>query len=442
MNVNSSIIRIVGLLGEIPEKSSDKLFQKFRNAGYRRDLYPVDTNGTKDTRSLQFLRDYFYPDFRNLMFLTVIEEETFRYIKLDNRKISLTYGRGERKKMYPIGILKSELYLFKEQIGLFSISIEIQEPHKNLDDISNIISVVKNFDTELENGTLWHHWISKELLANIPLRSTDERIVSSDEYSGSKFKVYSVLDFEHERQERKNHLYDIATSSPLGAGFGRGFNAPDEQYFDQIMTNRIAVFTNWEAVCLFDSFCCIGDKNLNEPGSISYISWDYTYFRIYLYRLFFKYNLYRYNSMINEANAKKILLRDQFESFLNKYNIGHISFNFLGNELFNKTGQALELDKELITFRERINNLSKVLQEERESKTNNLLQIVTLLSGITSVAPLIDMVNQAEKYLAWNPIIFYSIVSIIILTIVTGIIYYIFPELFKKIWKRKTSNLE
>lgn len=442
MNVNSSIIRIVGLLGEIPEKSSDKLFQKFRNAGYRRDLYPVDTNGTKDTRSLQFLRDYFYPDFRNLMFLTDIEEETFRYIKLDNRKISLTYGRGERKKTYPIGILKSELYLFKEQIGLFSISIEIQEPHKNLDDISNIISVVKNFDTELENGTLWHHWISKELLANIPLRSTDERIVSSDEYSGSKFKVYSVLDFEHERQERKNHLYDIATSSPLGAGFGRGFNAPDEQYFDQIMTNRIAVFTNWEAVCLFDSFCCIGDKNLNEPGSISYVSWDYTYFRIYLYRLFFKYNLYRYNSMINEANAKKILLRDQFESFLNKYNIGHISFNFLGNELFNKTGQALELDKELITFRERINNLSKVLQEERESKTNNLLQIVTLLSGITSVAPLIDMVNQAEKYLAWNPIIFYSIVSIIILTIVTGIIYYIFPELFKKIWKRKTSNLE
>ena len=296
MNVNSSIIRIVGLLGEIPEKSSDKLFQKFRNAGYRRDLYPVDTYGTKDTRSLQFLRDYFYPDFRNLMFLTDIEEETFRYIKLDNRKISLTYGRGERKKTYPIGILKSELYLFKEQIGLFSISIEIQEPHKNLDDISNIISVVKNFDTELENGTLWHHWISKELLANIPLRSTDERIVSSDEYSGSKFKVYSVLDFEHERQERKNHLYDIATSSPLGAGFGRGFNAPDEQYFDQIMTNRIAVFTNWEAVCLFDSFCCIGDKNLNEPGSISYISWDYTYFRIYLYRLFFKYNLYRYNS--------------------------------------------------------------------------------------------------------------------------------------------------
>ena len=55
MKVNSSIIRIVGLLGEIPEKSADKLFQKFRDAGYHRDLYPVDTNGAKDGRSLQWM---------------------------------------------------------------------------------------------------------------------------------------------------------------------------------------------------------------------------------------------------------------------------------------------------------------------------------------------------------------------------------------------------
>jgi hypothetical protein len=146
--------------------------------------------------------------------------------------------------------------------------------------------------------------------------------------------------------------------------------------------------------------------------------------------------------MINEADAKKILLRDHFESFLNKYNIGHISFNFLGNELFNKTGHALELDKELITFRERINNFSKVLQEERESKTNNLLQIVTVLSGLSSVAPAIDMINQAEQYLQWPRIIYYGLVSIITLTIISGIIYYIFPELFKKLWKKRPSNLD
>ena len=146
--------------------------------------------------------------------------------------------------------------------------------------------------------------------------------------------------------------------------------------------------------------------------------------------------------MINEVDAKTIQLRDQFESFLNNYNIGHISFNFLGNELFNKTGEALELEKELNTFSERINNLSKQLQEERESKTNNLLQIVTVLSGLSSIAPAIDMINQAEQFLQWPPIIYYGLVTIIILTIISGIIYYIFPELFKKLWKKRPSNLE
>jgi hypothetical protein len=146
--------------------------------------------------------------------------------------------------------------------------------------------------------------------------------------------------------------------------------------------------------------------------------------------------------MINAVDAKTIRLRDQFETFLNKYNISHISFNFLGNELFNKTGEALELEKELNTFRERINNLSKVLQEERESKTNNLLQVVTVLSGVSSVSPAIDMVNQAEQYLHWSPLLFYGVVSIITLAITSGIIYYIFPELFNKLWKKRPSNLE
>ena len=138
----------------IPVEGYTKIFKKFIDAGYRRESYPVDASGNKDNKQIQFLRDYFYPNFRNLMFLRDNEDETFRYIKLDNQTVSLIYGRNERRRIYSIGIHKSELYLFKEQIGLFSISIEIQEANKNLDDISNIISIVKNFDAELENGNI------------------------------------------------------------------------------------------------------------------------------------------------------------------------------------------------------------------------------------------------------------------------------------------------
>lgn len=146
--------------------------------------------------------------------------------------------------------------------------------------------------------------------------------------------------------------------------------------------------------------------------------------------------------MINDSTVKSSKLRDQFEEFLNKYNISHISFNFLGNELFNKTGKALELEQELTTFRERVNNISQTLQEQRESKTNNLLQLVTLIGGISSISPVFDFVIKLEKYLAWNSIIFYGIILSIILILIGLIIYYIFPELFKKIWKKKKSNLD
>jgi hypothetical protein len=442
MKVNSSIIRIIGLLGEIPEKSVNILFTKFQKNGYVRENYPLDNQGKKDYRSIQFLRDYYYPGFRKIMFLQDNDDEILRCIKSDKILVSIKYHNKEKIITYPIEIFKSEIYLFRQQIGLFSLSIQVSEENKNLEDINNIISVIKNFDTELENGILWHNWISKYILCDIALRGTDENTVAADEYSGSKFKVYSILDFEHNRNERNNYLYDIATTSPLGTSLGHGFLAPNEDYFNNIIDNKIALFKNWDAVCLFDSFCCIGENNIGQIDTISYKSWDYTYFRIYLYRLFFKYNLYRYNSMINDTNIKTSKLRDQFEEFLNKYNISHISFNFLGNELFNKTGKALELEQELTTFRERINNISQSLQEQRESKTNNLLQLVTLIGGISSISPFIDITIKFEKYLNWNPIIFYGLISLIIIILIGFIIYYIFPELFKKIWKKKKSNFQ
>jgi hypothetical protein len=156
--------------------------------------------------------------------------------------------------------------------------------------------------------------------------------------------------------------------------------SPNESYYKKIMKNKVAVFNNWDALCLFDTFTCIGSGQLS---GYNYKAWDYTYFRIYLYRLFFKYNLYRYNSEIFEEKESAIKVRDQFEEFLNRYDISHVSFNFLGNEIYTKIGEALELEHELGKFRIRITNLSNTIQEERESKTNILLQIVTVLGGIS-----------------------------------------------------------
>lgn len=433
--VNNYIIKIVGLLGEVNPKKDFPLFLK---GGYTKDLYPVDNQGVLDNRKAQGLRDYFYPNFRNIMFLDDTESGNYRFTRNISSEVELYYKKNESREnsiIYTLTVISSEIYVFDSHFGLFSLSLKIKSNEKekllSLDHISNTTSIIRNFHSPTVNNQEWHSWISDNILCGKELRGDK---VKADEYSGSKFKLYTILDVNHEPSQRSNLLFDVATTSPLGSADGKTFMSPDRSYFDTIMSNRIAVFKNWEALALFDSFTCIGHGQIENPWQ--YESWNLTYFRIYLYRLFFKYNLYRYNSAIHNESEKTIKLRDQFEKFLNKYNISHISFNFLANDIFKKTGSSLELEDELNSFRETINNLSKTIQEEKQARTNLLLQGVTILTSISSIGPILDLLQEIETYLGWSDPFFYSILSVLLLMLGLGVLSFIMPEKLKWLWKK------
>jgi hypothetical protein len=180
---------------------------------------------------------------------------------------------------------------------------------------------------------------------------------------------------------------------------------------------------------------CVGKGQITNQ--LQYNTWDQTYFRIYMYRLFFKYTLYKYNSAIHSDEEDTVKLRDQFEKFLNRYNISHISFNFLANEIFKKVGSALELESELVSFRETINNLSKTIQEEKQARTNLLLQAVTVLTSITSIGPIFEVLSQFEQYLGWSDFKFYSILGILLVGLGLGVLYFLIPEKVNRIWKMR-----
>ena len=149
--------------------------------------------------------------------------------------------------------------------------------------------------------------------------------------------------------------------------------------------------------------------------------------------------MYRYNSEIFEDKHSAIKVRDQFVDFLNRYEISHISFNFLPNEIYSKIGEALELEVELEKFKTRINNLSDKIQEERESKTNILLQIVTVLGGISSVGPILDAVDHFKEQIGFSSFVFYAITTVLILLVGIGVLYFIVPHELKKAWKKIKS---
>jgi hypothetical protein len=111
----------------------------------------------------------------------------------------------------------------------------------------------------------------------------------------------------------------------------------------------------------------------------------------------------------------------------------------LANDIFKKTGESLDLENELQNFRDRINNLSEAIKEEKQAKTNMLLQAVTVLSGISSVGPVIDILTQVKLFLGWSTLVFYLVVSFILILLGLGILFFIMPEKIKKVWKSMKS---
>jgi len=433
MKVNNYIVKIIGLLGDYPTKERLQFQNKLIANGYHEDEASPELKST--------LKDIFYREFREIMF---VKRDDKKASELLSRRFSANHddairfnklNRGkEITNTYEAFVKKSEVYFFGEEIALFSLTIEVAPENQHIEYFSDLINQIRNFDAEsvykmnnLEQKSKWHEFISRKYLSDTKLRDENENI-KADEYSGSKFKIFSVFDTPVGSVDREPTLYDLGTSSPLGSGSGAGDYAPHPEYYQQIMSNKISYFNNWQSLCLFDSFTTIGTDIISYENQKK--TWQDTYFRIYLFRLFFKYNLFRYNTDLNENTVK---LRNRFESFLNNYKLNQISFNFLPNEIYSKIGLALRLDEELDTFQQRINRISDAIQEEKQSRMNMLLQAVTALSALGSVQPLLSGLSFAQQYLGWSNALFYAILTLMLLLLAFGVCYFLFPDQIKKL---------
>ena len=198
------------------------------------------------------------------------------------------------------------------------------------------------------------------------------------------------------------------------------------------------MFNNYTILPLFDTFTVVGYNLLNfDQYGTKRSSWTQTYFRIYLYNLFIKYNLFRYNLDMEHDSVK---VRDEFESFLNTYNLSHISYNFLPNLIFHQHRKSLQIDEELEKFQERINRISQAIQEEQQKRSNLLLGIVGAMTSISSVKPILDILENTRTQINLNGFLFYSLAGIIAISAAIPLLAYLFPEKKKQLlrkWKNR-----
>jgi hypothetical protein len=192
------------------------------------------------------------------------------------------------------------------------------------------------------------------------------------------------------------------------------------------MENSISVFNNYKALVLLDSFTVIGhdvypsltNSTLSDSDltriHIQRNVYDRIYFSMYIFNLYVKYTVFRYNATFKGEEVRK---RDEFENFMNQYNLKHISFNFLPNIFFAKMRAAMMIEDEIAHFESRIQKFANKIQEEESKRQAMLLTIISGLTSISAIQPVIDVMSTINNYLQWPIALFYGLTIILLLLI-------------------------
>ena len=423
--IDATVIKVVGIF------DYDKKFalQLVKECGY------IATPAL-DYSNAQFYRDKYYKEFNEIM-LTQSAENA---VKSFEKKLEVSLNFKKQASEIKTKVLHSEIKLFENNIGIFALTIEPET--LDFQSLSDCMFCLRMFSSDViqkEGNSRLHEWISKEVLGGKPLRSTKENHVDSDDYSGSKFKIYSAISVNENNLvgfDRNQLLFELGTNAKLGSTSAGTYDAPSKEYFEKTMEHSVSAFNSSTALALLDSYTVIGHDLFYANGSLhrfNYASYSHVYFSIYLYNLYIKYNVFRFNSRFKE---NPVQYKESFEDFINEYNCSHISFDFLPNLIYSKMRAALGIEHEIKQFEKRLNSLAANIQEEQEKRQAALLGVISIISSISAVEPIIETTKQVREYTGLESTLFYFILSVVAIVLAVPILSYLFPHYAKKIWKR------
>jgi hypothetical protein len=439
--VNDSIIKIIGIFES--ENKKNELHRLLEHNQFKHE--PIK-DGADNTH-----KNLWYPEFRNMFILEKGENASKIYHKEINSELTFLLRENYQTKVkdyFDASILNVELFTFNEGLHFFSIEVSIKQTE--LSYYSDLTFTINKFNSKViinNIETNWVNWIEENCLAGIKIASTEKIDVKVDDYSGSKFKLFTVLDLAENVNAITTDelLYDIGCGAKIGSAGGTEYFSPSQDYYKSLLKNKISVFNNYTILPLFDSVTVIGHKLIDSnPDSYKRKTWSQSYFRIVLYNLFIKFNLFRYNSELQEnSTTDEVELRDKFESFLNTYNLSHISYNFLPNLIFQNHKESLDIKNELKLFQKRIVRISESIKEEQQQRSNALLGIVGIFTSIGAVQPIYEFVESSRVSFAFNPILFYCIIGVILILLAIPVLIYLFPQKYKLIklrWKARKNS--
>ena len=403
--INHIIIKNIGFL------NYDKSFR----SKVEKDSSFLNKNFNDETYN--FLNNSYHTEYINIMFPALDNQGINRLVKELNFEIEICNIQTT------VLLNNIELFIFNdsyrsEQTALFSLDYLIE--NATLEDISNISFLLKLHDCEIiynKEKMLLKDFIAKFLLFNINFYNDSS---SLQQYAGSKFKQYLVIDFEHSVAKRDNLLFELGTSSKIGSVDDGLIEAPSANYLDKILKNKISCFNNYECLTLLDSFTVLGTNNYNRDIVYSHLGWNDIYFSIYIYSIYMKSTL---QILSNDFSKESLVKRYEFQNFYNKYYRKKLSYNFLPNEIYSGILNSLEIDEDLSYVQEKLETLAVQVNERQQNQLGYLLACISVIALLETPLHIEGIRNiiGLENIIIYNSISYFVLIFVVFLFLVIKI---------------------
>jgi len=412
--VNNSAVIFSGLFSYCQQQKKDiQLRSGYYHAKVQKDIRSIVRNQYYQIFRKFILndchKDYLEVCSPNLYEVTIEEEHTFKF-EVHNVRLSF----------------------FDDSIGLGVYSFSVRSTGTlSFDKFIQLFAKFRIFETMLSIGK--ERLSVLEFIELNMLRCEDnpltKNIIKVDkesdvyDYNGAKLKAFIAVELDELNREYTSDeaLFELGTFTEYYTSKKKqGSHSPSLDYFDSIVSGKISVFNNWSGLALFDSFIIIGNKNyLEKSGTVDTITGSY--FKIFLFNLYSKFYLFKTNSAMGSIDRRP---NDQkLYEFLKKYDITHISYNFLPNLIHNKIREALQIEAELRSVKSKI-ELIESQEKERETKLiNAILLFIAILSIISVLADFPEVFeNIAEE--TDDQTATYVAMVVVLLVVLFLIVYY------------------
>lgn len=100
---------------------------------------------------------------------------------------------------------------------------------------------------------------------------------------------------------------------------------------------------------------------------------------------------------------------------------------------------ALGVELEIKNFEKRLKSLAANIQEQQEKRQAALLTVISIISSISIIDPVLELADAAKEYWEIDSTLFRVLMTVITVSIAIPALTYLFPYHSKKFWKAFNS---